>query len=188
MASWKTFVFLWAFRAKSSIPKWLSLCSKEAERFLWGRVTWLPVRNPTRITVPSTGPWFWEAPQYHLVLYPFSTPASSYKIFLTFLIQDIFSIPSNWVSHSQNCRKQQSYPKVTSSFLMGSRGMTQTASILNPHPSTCTVFAVLPRGRAEEVYEKTGLAINIFQTLTSLVQYPKWQTNQHTAEGRKEGR
>ena len=34
VASWKNFIFLWAFRTKSSIPEWPSLHSKEAEIFM----------------------------------------------------------------------------------------------------------------------------------------------------------
>lgn len=55
----------------------------------------------------------------------------------------------------------------------------------HPPPPRPTLSAILPREKAGEVVEKTGLAINTFQTLTRLAQHHEWQTNRHTPPKKK---
>ena len=87
-------------------------------------------------------------------------------------------IPSTGVSSSRNCRKEQSYAKVTASFLTGSTAMNQASKYPQSKP---TPLSTSSKGKGRgEIFEKTGPAINTFQTLSRLARHPKWQTNRHT--------
>lgn len=120
-----------------------------------------------------------ESPSVSPSLIPFLKPCSlPPPLSDSSYTKHFLRIPSTGVSCSQNCRKEQSYAKVTTSFLTGSIAMNQASKYPQSKP---TPISTSSKGKGRgEIFEKTGPAINTFQTLSRLAQHPKWETSRHT--------